>query len=303
MLIITLPIWSIVMRIKIVLGLFAILCFVLLTYNNTPIPDSRIHLNEDQLSDVIIDNKETSVTVNKDLLEPKTKTKTTTPEILKTTNIYDDDPVIETQLIIENNKRCYQQLSTHKNMIKYNQLAELKLTQNQKVFLDEYKKYCEQLNELHPEFKLTDIRSIRKQQNSSLANSQWGQIMTGEIDVSTLSDYEISQILKKNDLNILTLAPKYLEKYYQKIIHWELEDVLQNHQYDYINYIQFLTHQLYLCESGSDCSPKSSIMASLCYQNSLNCGLDYPMFINSTLTQGQQLDIKLALEYLKGQYQ
>ena len=289
------------MRIKIGLLLIAILCLILLIFNNEQVTKSKVQLKKTQSSQAKIDIKKNKVTVTKNEFEPKAAI--IIPETIKTMKIYDDDPVVDTQLIIDNNRRCYQQLSTHKNMIKYNQIAEIKLSSKQKLFLKKHKKYCEKLNESHPEFKLTDIKSIRKQQNSSQANSQWGKIMTGEIDVTTLSDYEINLILKKNDLNILTLAPKYLKDYYQKIIHWELEDLLQNHQYDYINYIQYLTHQLYLCELGSDCSPTSSIMFSLCYQNSINCGLDYPMFINTILTQGQKSDIKLALEYLKSQYQ
>lgn len=292
------------MRIKISLLIITICCLIVLAFSNDQFssPNTPIKIKQTTLSTVLQEQQEQKEEINKPI-------KTTINEVntaIKTpisSHVYDTDPMIEAHLIFENNKRCYQQLSTHKRMVKINKEVELKLSEKQKSFFKSYKKYCQDLNELHPEFKLTDIAGLRSQQKGTNATSQWGRIITGEIDVATLDDYEISGILKKNDLNTLTMAPKYLEEYYQKIIHWGLEDVLQNHQYDYINYIQHLTHQLYLCELGADCTPTSTIMVRLCYQNSMNCGLDYQIYIDSMLTQGMQADIKLAYEYLKSQYQ
>jgi hypothetical protein len=292
------------MRIKMSLLVIAVICLIFVFFSKNQLIHKKIPVKIIQTSESKLIQKTPAQVISDNLPEKTAVNENKTPlETFLPSQFYDADPVIETQLIIDNNRRCYQQLTQNKELIKYNQLAEIKLSSRQKSYFESYKKYCEELNELHPEFKLTDINSIKKQQRKMLATSQWGEIMTGEIDVSTLSDYEISHILKKNDVNILSQAPKYLKNYYQKIIHWDLEDVLQNHQYDYVNYIQYLAHQLYLCERGDDCSVTSTIMVRLCYQNSMSCGLDYPLFIKSNLTQGQQSDIKLALEYLRGQYQ
>jgi hypothetical protein len=292
------------MRIKISLLIIVIICFLAFIVNDTPLTSTKTPVKVKKFSQTkALDATHSQVTEDGLPIKTTIKAKDTELETSGPTFVYDADPVIEAQLLIENNKSCYQQLSNKKEMNKYSELIELKFSIKQKSFYDSFKKYCEELNELHPELKLTNIIRVKKQQRKLVATSQWGEIMTGEIDVATLSDYEISTILKKNDLNILSQAPIYLREYYQEIIHWQLEDVLQNHQYDYINYIQKLTHQLYLCELGADCSITSTVMVNLCYQNSMNCGLDYPLFIQSTLTQGQQSDIQLALVYLKGQYQ
>ena len=292
------------MRIKISILIIVIICFMAVTISDSPLISPKIPVNVNNLPQPkMLDAIQTQV-IEEDLpTEVRVKVKSVALDDPEAAYVYDADPVIEAQLRIDNNKSCYQQLSNRKEMNKYKELIELKLSIKQKSFYESYKKYCEELNELHPEFNLTNINSVKKQKRDLVASSQWGKIMTGEIDVTTLSNDEISQILKKNDVNILSQAPKYLTEYYQEIIHWQLEDVLQNHQYDYINYIQKLTHQLYLCELGADCSVTSTVMVNLCYQNSINCGLDYPLFIQSTLTQGQQSDIELALDYLKGQYQ
>jgi hypothetical protein len=292
------------MRIKISLLIFITICFIFLNYSDNLLTINQTPITENSLNKSKTIEEKQAPTIQSNLpTETIQDPKSDALETSETVYVYDADPVIEAQLMIDNNKSCYQQLSNKKEMNKYSQIIELKLSSKQKSYYDSYKKYCEELNELHPEFKLTKFNSVKKQQRNLVATSQWGKIMTGEIDTATLSHYEISHILKKNDVNILSQAPKFLREYYQEIIHWQLEDVLQNHQYDYINYIQKLAHQLYICNLGSDCSITSTVMVNLCFKNSMNCGLDYPQMIKSTLTQGQQSDIHLALSYLKDQYQ
>ena len=132
--------------------------------------------------------------------------------------------------------------------------------------------------------------------------SLWGKIINKEIEVEDLTHNEIQELLKSNDVIILQEAPRYLESYYQEVIHWDLENFLGNHDYDYINYIQQYAHQMYLCNLGADCEATSTIMASLCYRDQTACGLDFFSFINNSLTQGQRADIQLTLTYLRRQY-
>jgi hypothetical protein len=292
------------MRIKTSLFIAAIICFIVLMFGEQLLTSLQAPIKVNQpIQKIEPIEKQTTITENDLSIEESVKSKSLTLESHEASYVFDADPVIEAGLIIKNNENCYQQLSTHKNTIRYMKQAQLTFSSKQKSFFKSYKKYCQELNELHPEYNLTNINKIKYPNKKRVATSQWGNIVNGEIDVTTLGDYEIRNILKKNDVNILSQAPRYLKGYYQKVIHWDLEDVLQNHQYDYINYIQHLTHQLYLCELGADCSVTSSIMVRLCYRNSMNCGLDYPLFIQKTLSQGQQADIKLALEYFKIQYQ
>ena len=217
--------------------------------------------------------------------------------------VYDDDPVVDIQLIISNNRFCYRHLSNSTQTKDYLEQIEMRVSEKQFDYYQNYTNYCENLKKEHPEYHLTNKQLLIEQNKGNIATSQWGKIINGEIDVDTLSNFEIQSLLKQNDINILSLAPKYLEKYYHKVIHWDLEEVLQNHQYDYVAYIRHHSHQLYMCNIGADCNPNSSTMASICYRNSLSCGLSFQEYINTILTQGQQADIKQALGYLKGQYQ
>lgn len=217
--------------------------------------------------------------------------------------VYDADPFVDKTLIAYNHAFCYQQLSFTNKSKRYLMLEALRLDDKQKEFLKKHKHYCQELNKQHPEFNLTNQIAFNKSRKNMKATSYWGEITSHEIEAESLSDVEISAILKQNNLNILSQAPRYLRHYYQNTLHWELEDVLQNHQYNYTDYILNYAHQLYVCNLGSDCSPTSTIMVALCYSNSLSCGIDYSNYLKTLLTQGQQADILLALGYLQKQYQ
>jgi|GEM_PF-6681357 len=256
-----------------------------------------------QTIEVIIDEPEESTALNKNTENNKVNKKevTGTPDPIET--FYDSDPYVDKILITYNHQFCYRELSQVKKSKRASKMMDLRLDDKQKAFLSEYKNYCEKINKQHPELKLSDQITFNKERKNIKATSYWGKIISHEIDAETLSDNEISAILKQNNLTILSQAPSYLKNYYQKIIHWGLEDILQNHQYNYADYVLGYAHQLYICNLGSDCSPTSTIMVALCYTNSLSCGLDYHQYIKTLLTQGQQADIQLALGYLQKQYQ
>jgi hypothetical protein len=167
---------------------------------------------------------------------------------------------------------------------------------------EDYYVYCEQLNIDNPEYHLTDFTKIQKQIAEKEDENLWAQIVLGDIDVESLSSEEIEGLITQNSLEILTQAPEILRVYYEEVIHWGIEEVLQNHQYDYVNYVLKNAHQLYLCDIGADCTPQSSTMAMFCFITSESCGLDFPAFIETVLTSGQQQDIILAYNYLIKKY-
>lgn len=222
--------------------------------------------------------------------------------IKKNELVFDSDPVVDSLIIIKNNRTCYRFFNFNKNP-NTQQLFERGLDKNQLKYYQSHKKYCLNLNQQHPEYSLSDLSKIQKQKENASANSYWGQIIKGEIDPDSLNDFEISNLLKQNSLNILSQAPSVFENYFLKIVHWELENVLQSHQYDYVNHIRHYAHQLYLCELGEDCGSNSSIMATLCFLNSHSCGLNYTDYINDLLSAGQYSDIQLAMQYLQNKFQ
>ncbi|VAW45925.1 hypothetical protein MNBD_GAMMA03-250 [hydrothermal vent metagenome] len=219
--------------------------------------------------------------------------------------IYDSDPVVDANLIITRHSMCYNYLSdeygnvkTAKELGRFERLLDKKQLQYHK----KYYQYCQQLNQQHPEYKLTNLSAMQKQLSSAEPSSLWGKIIKGEVKAESLNAYEINDLLKQNSLAILSQAPKHLRHYYNQVIHWDLEDILQNHQYDYVKQIQQYAHQLYLCNLGADCSPNSSVLAMLCYLSSHSCGLNYEQYISQVLTPGQQADIQLTMGYLRNKY-
>jgi hypothetical protein len=250
---------------------------------------------------------ETSITSKKSvqqIVREKNKRKIDNNTVQVIDSVYDDDPVVDANLIIENNRLCISYLTYDKNRTKkYLKRFENILNPKQIEYYQNLYDFCQKHNQQHPEYHLSDIKTLLKQKQQAQANSKWGKIIKGEIDVSTLDETEIAGLLKQNNPSILKQAPKYLADYYAKVIHWDIEDVLNNHQYNYTQLIQQYAHQLYVCQLGSDCGPNSSVMSTLCYLNAQSCGLDFPQFVQQSLTQGQQADIQLTMDYLNNIYQ
>ena len=220
--------------------------------------------------------------------------------------ILDEDPVVDASLLLRQNRMCYNYLAknyTESKRKEFFKRFERNLDEKQKKYHQSYLSYCKKLDKQHPEYHLTEQQTIQEQLNQSNATGLWGKILSNEVTVDSLSEYEISDLLKQNNLSILSLAPKKLETYYNKVIHWDMEAVLQNHQYDYVKLVTSYAHQLYLCQIGDDCSAQSSIMSMRCYLSSQSCGLNYPEYISQVLTAGQQADIQIALQYLQSKYQ
>jgi hypothetical protein len=207
--------------------------------------------------------------------------------------------------IMETYKFCYRYFASLKNagnnydiLNRFNE----KLNDFQKQYFDDYYQNCEQVNKAHPEYHLDEVGKIKQQLEMDSNNPLWDQIVKGDIEVESLTNQEIEELITQNNLEILTQAPDFLRPYYEEVIHWGIEEVLQNRQYDYVNYILKNAHQLYLCDLGADCSSQSSTMAMFCFLTPESCGLDYPVFIESVLTTGQRQDIYLAYNYLVGKY-
>jgi len=299
-------IWSIDMRIKWLLLFVSVITIVAIFFYSEPgILDLRNNTENSQLQDDIQPLKENKSfeKQSENLKKIKELNAGDSKEIKSIAAVYDSDPVVDANLIIKKYKMCFKQLSTNKRLPDFIKRFKQRLDKRQLQFYENMQVYCQQANVVHPEYSLTDIAILQDQKNNAIASSFWGRIINGEIDVASLSDYDIKNLLKQNDVNILSEAPIYLRDYYLKVIHWELEDILQNHQYDYINLTRHYAHQLYLCDLGADCGVNSTIMANLCYLNSRSCGLDYPAYVSNILTLGQRADIKLTMSYLQNKYQ
>jgi CBS domain-containing protein len=293
---------------KIKLLLFIIILATgLLFYSNHQHKNDEYNDKNESIQAAITNNKIEKKPSVQQLIRNKKKVQGLAKDDKKIKNVvtvYDDDPVVDAHLIMQNNRFCFGYLrKSNKKREKYIKRFERNLDAQQLKFYSSLYQHCQKINQQHPEYHLTDINILQKQITQSTASSLWGKILNQTTDVDTLSDVEIIGLLKSNNPNILSQAPQYLSSYYHKVVHWDLEDVLNNQQYDYTQLIQRYTHQLYLCQIGSDCSPNSSVMVSLCFINSRSCGLSYPQFVQQGLSTGQQADIQLAMAYFKNLYQ
>ncbi len=221
---------------------------------------------------------------------------------IKTKPLFDTDPVVDANVLLNKYTVCIQMLSEKDTINSFLTRYQSNLTEKQRKYFQNTYDYCKKIDQQHPEYQFANYSKLQTQRKQAEATSLWGKIINGKVNPEELSDIEIESLLKQNDPNILLDAPKRLRHYYQKVIHWELEDVLQNHQYDYTNQVQYYAHQLYLCQIGADCSPNATIMTSICFINSDSCGLSFQQFIENILTAGQQADVQLALNHLRRKY-
>ncbi len=212
--------------------------------------------------------------------------------------MFSTDPVVDAHFTMKKYRLCYL-LNNENYKFRVNQ----RMRGNQRQFFDDYAKHCQQLQQQNPSVAFDDYSSIQRLKEESKPTTLWGQIIAGEIEGTELSDLEIRDLLKQNDVTVLSDAPNYLSHYYQEVVHWDLEDVLQNRHYNYVNLIRSYAHHLYLCGIGQDCGPNGALMVRFCYANAEHCGLSFQQYHDDYLTPGQQADVALAMSYLGNQYQ
>ncbi len=217
--------------------------------------------------------------------------------------VYDPDPVVDAHLIMEKHRMCYLLIQQSSQDMDFKKRLNRRLKGPQREFFAKYESYCKNLGEKNPVFRFDDFSQLQSQKDNAKATSLWGQVISGEVDGDSLNPYEIRDLLKQNDPNILSDAPSYLRGYYQEVVHWDLEDVLQNRHYDYVSLIRNYAHQMHLCNLGVDCSANGIAMVRLCFADPMSCGLTFQQYHDQILTAGQQADVSMALSYLQGQYQ
>ena len=84
--------------------------------------------------------------------------------------------------------------------------------------------------------------------------------------------------------------------YFENII----MDRLSSQNSGYIYSISEYAIKLYACKLGAECGENSSVVFMECYSNSNFCGVtSYTNFIDTKLTDAQQYDIKIYVEFLE----
>ncbi|HOP22197.1 MAG TPA: hypothetical protein PK055_09330 [Gammaproteobacteria bacterium] len=218
--------------------------------------------------------------------------------------IYDPDPFVETQMMLHENELCYNYISTKQSSKFSESLKRMshRLQEQQSKFFDEHFEYCDKLNMQKPRLQLDNHKEVKERLKQSQPNSLWGKILSGDVEVDTLNHSQIKDLLKQNRLSVLSLAPKIFYEYYEEVVHWDMEYVLQNRNYDYVKLVQDYAQELYLCNLGRECGPNSQFMIRMCLTSQQACGLNYNQYIENILTTGQQSDLQTALQYFENSY-
>jgi hypothetical protein len=262
------------------------------TENKQPIVPNEDNQSESKLPDVVKQKSEMNQDKNSDLMSSVDD------------YIYDPDPYVETQMMLHDNELCYNYISTKQSSKFSESLKRMshRLQDEQSKFFDGHFEYCDKLNTQKPRLQLDNYKEVKERLKHSQPNSLWGQILSGEIDVETLGHSQIKDLLKQNRLSVLSLAPKIFYEYYEEVIHWDMEYVLQNRNYDYVKLMQEYAQQLYLCQLGTECGPNSQFMIRMCLSSQEACGLNYNQYIENILTTGQKNDLQVALQYFENVY-
>lgn len=172
------------------------------------------------------------------------------------------------------------------------------LTEIQKDYFAGFYQHCENLNIDKSQVSVKQLEKLEKIESVH----PWASLLKGEIRQSDLTFEEIEGLLSTNSLYILAEAPDRLNTYYEEVVHWGIEAVLQNHHYAYVNTTIRTAHQQYLCSLGARCDAHSSYMMYLCYSFEESCGLSFEQYVETLLTESQKADLALAFSYLSNKY-
>jgi len=237
--------------------------------------------------------------------QPNVKEKNTSEEVIEISHepivtIFDNDPIVDKEIIAIKFKHCSQLLyflKDNKYKNKWSHSYE-KLKKDNSAYYEKHLNQCIKVNKEHPEYGIEENKKLDSFQPSSYL----GRLMSD--DTFAEDEFEYNQDLIREAL--MKADPNLLLSFYSMIAYFkfipDLEFTLGSQQHDYRAIIGEYAQILFACRLGADCGEFSSIVFEKCMLNSDMCSNSIEELIKTKFSQGQQADIELAYQHLVDYY-
>ena len=233
----------------------------------------------------------------------KLKSKKEDSIIPKARTFFNEDPFIDKLIIYSKYQYCFDLLSpqTTNSSLRLTYVYNKSSGEQKKRHLKEYRKICDKVAQQYPEYYLEKGFSFKHLTNLN-ATSVFGKRLH-DIQFSQGENYTLSNKITdiKNTSPDLFLSINYLFYMdFNEVFKWDLYELLQTNNSDYIWTIYNYAQDLYACHQGADCGRYSTVVINKCILNDAFCVNDFETIVKMKLTKGQQADIAITYEYLMG---
>ena len=229
------------------------------------------------------------------------------PEINNHQAIFDSDPIIDAEIIYVKYNRCIDILNDNEDKFGLERYKAINTkTSKQKAYREKYQDYCDQLDEEHPEYMLSDSKTLALLKSSNSSTNEESQIINGYYNQHNKINEDFSirdkiTLLKRKNPNLLLKARRFFRNYNEEFLYPQVSELIHSTQDSYLLLVVVTAQDWYACNSGADCSLNSDLMAKYCMDRNL-CANDFNDLINNHITEGIRADIALTYNYLKSIY-
>ncbi len=228
----------------------------------------------------------------------------TNKSLITYVNEFENDPVIEYQVLFRRHKTCIEYFYYKENSVT-GKRPPFK-TKQQQDFYEQATKNCEKLNKNHPEYGLiTPIKQQRIENNKQEATTRFGVLLEpNKIEYTEEETLFIFKTIAQKYPSLINSPVTYKTMQYK--IDEMTPKVMQIIQTTQVNYASRILHDAenYLaCQLGADCSNQSSMMYYYCRTEANFCVNDFDELFNSRFPSAVKTDVLLVLPYIETIYQ
>ena len=268
--------------------------------NETPVNTSDLTIKSSN-----IDNKPLyNTTVKEKHQQSKTDENNNDIPIIDRLKAFDSDPVVDAELIKINLNHCLKIInSDNYNMPTKAYRAIDNQSDDQKMYEKEINTYCDELNQKHPEYMLTNEDEIYILRKSIQNDSEIGKILNNEyndiyMDIESFDLKSKVHYIKNVNPNLLFKLKSYFMPVLGVGFHNDLGFIINSNDYTYIGLVSKSAFDLYACEARANCDKYSNIVSEYCLLRNL-CGNDFNDILYNKMPEGIRSDILLVFNHIK----
>jgi len=215
---------------------------------------------------------------------------------------FNPDPSVDAELIKINFEHCLELLNSDEESVVSYKIIDNQ-SDNQIKYKQDLNTYCDDINNKHPEYLLTNQDNIKLLRDSINTDNETGKILSNFYNDKNikLNARELAskvQYLKNTNPNLLFNLKSYFKYYFGEKLLDEVSEITKSNERMYLYTVKKGALDYYACKAGADCGMYSNIMSEYCTFRNL-CGADFNDMLENKISEGVRLDILLVYKYLK----
>jgi hypothetical protein len=213
---------------------------------------------------------------------------------------FSDDPFINHSIISGLYQPCVDLFRSEKNKELHERYKYY--SQITKKRVKEHYKYCQKVNDEHPEFNLNDSEQLYKNrtgENSLIERAFNYKVAFGEDDSI---DSQFIKDLSQTDPRVLLSQTSFyaMSSFHMSNSTAIVMKLIDSQHIGHVFTLLDKAQHVYNCNQNGGCDKNSALMYYICMNHEESCNLEnYNEFLKFTMTKGQQADLAIVVSYIE----